>query len=410
MYYLKSRIILFAYSACLLFLLMLLQPLSCFGSSDSQTIMEVLSARLERMSNIIVEYESEIEYSPLASDVPATTDLGQGRFIALTTGNEKYKEEFSILDNMSLYRKDLKSYQRNDAVDLGVTLSPYETIVYTYQKDKLEYLCTKKMSKLGTISNNLSLPSEFCDIEAALVLRLPKIGKRLDSESEINMDITSADNDNIKLVISKETKGYIYEIMISRELGYAPVSLVMKEADGDIRLQMQMSDFKNTEGLMLPYKIHKLRYEYTNGRLEERESVDFIVKQYSINDPRNVPEKYKIDWPENTMVYDTRSGITYRAVSGKLVNSSVEKAINEAINSDNMPVTTQSSEPANAKEQQKPDILETSEAIEDRNVNNDVLGQTQTERKSLSIFAYLAGLVLITSLIYLIHTRKKHVE
>jgi hypothetical protein len=425
MYSIKSHIIIFAYSFCSLAFIMLTLPSNCSGASDLQDVVDVLGARLERLSNLAVNYEETVENTP--SEVSRLADMVKklstpDTKVVVGTGTQTNSKEFSYLNGLSIYKEDFLNFIPNIELDKALSndtslLSNDTSEIRAYLNDHIERLTTIRPSSgtrnRGQIENLSYLPENHV-LEAALAMRFTKY-ERLNIEYLKKMDITSLDDGNVK--ITDTDKGYSREFVLSPKLGYAPVFFVAYDPEGRVAEQIDMSEFKDIDGLMLPCKIKGINFTYNNeGQQHQTRAVSINVKSYSLDDPNNVPEKYKIQWPENTIVYDARVGITFMVVGGKLVNPNANKIILDAVNNnvvDTMPTTmTHSPQNDTAEKKPQPEINQEKERTEltnGKNVNN-ILGKTQKWQRPTVVIACISGLIILGSLVYLKHIQKKRLK
>lgn len=323
----------FAYSVCLLIVLAASHSY-CLGAEDADVVRDVLIARLGKLSNLIANYDETIRYPPLLPGREPVTKFGDG-FVIINTGVQEYDHKFSYLEGRSRYDAHLLSHDRGD-VKIDVPVSDTVLQIRTYSKDRAEMFNRTKTRDseitAGEIRNELALPKDPY-LETALGMRIVGSGERLAAESISEMEVTFSDEVHVKLSPINEDR-VRSELVLSPKLGYAPVSFTIHSAvHGRIILQMDMSEFKNVNGLMLPHKIDAQRYAYYKGKEKLKAIAKTItVREYRIDDPENTPDKYRIKWPDGTYIRDRRSETTWKVVNGKLTNPSVERLVAEAVN------------------------------------------------------------------------------
>jgi hypothetical protein len=432
MNFIKSRKHMYACSFYLSIIWVFALPsIKCIGSTDSKAIMDILESRLEKLNNLEIKYEESMDVTPpitkgLLNVLSAARSRSNGGNIFITTGTQIHSKEFSYLDGLSLYKKDFLNFTPNLELDNALSNSDTSALsndiseTIAYLNDRIESLSTirqrnsGKIRNSGTIENKKSLPEST--IEFALAMRITGIDEMLSSESLKKMNLTLLNDGNVKL--TKIVDNYIIEFIFSQKLGYAPTSHIVYYPNGQIIKQMDMSDFKNVDGLMLPNKIQCRHFFYEEGQQFQTRVENISVRDYALNDPNNVPEKYHIKWPENTDVYDARIGIVFAIVGGRLVNPEIEKTVEEAVNNDVINTSTSTTQSSENTLKEKKTISEIQkikendriEGSQDRSNNKEVLGHTQTNHKSFLIIVCLSGLILLASSFALKHFQNKHTK
>jgi len=422
MNFIRPHIVIYKYPVYILALLLPLLPVNYLAASDSQIVLEVLEARLDKLSDIVVTYEESIERTPLIKEaLLALNELnkikGKKAVMSIDTGLTIHGKEFSYLDGLSLYKKDFINFVPNVELDTLISndssvLSNDVSEILAYSDDHVEKLGTihlksSRVKHRGTIENQRPLPDSY--LEDALAIRRSGNNERLNLEDLEKMDFEFIDK---YAKLSSENSGYCREYMFSQELGYAPISYIIRDSIGRIRMQTNMSDFSNVDGLMLPYKIERREYAYNNaGEQKQTRSVNIVVKSYDLDDPNNVPGRYRIQWPENTLISDRRSDTRYRVVGGKLVDINVEKVINKAIKE--MPVDLETNTELSLEEKQNiPVITEVSKKMKagekDATLNNiNTFGQTKNHLVRNLIIVFTSVIIVTTLGIFIINNQRK---
>jgi hypothetical protein len=109
-------------------------------------------------------------------------------------------------------------------------------------------------------------------LETALAMQIAeKTNERLSTDAINKMELTLMDEGNVML--TDKIQGHSREFIFSKELVYAPISYVRYDSDGRISMQMEMKEFKNVDGLILPYKIESKSFSYTNGKQYQTQAV-----------------------------------------------------------------------------------------------------------------------------------------
>ena len=417
MYRIKSYISLFEYLPYSLVLILFFSLSDTIGASDSEVIIDILSARLNKFSNLIVKYEKSIEDTPSIAAISEIkkileenkTEEMKGMTGHFATGTQTYSKEISYLNDMSLYKQDFLKFEPNIELDKLLSndtssRSIDNSEISLYLNDRYERLRTIRHSS-GTLNNGAienQHPFPQSDIEAALGIQIPGNDKRLKPEDLHNMDITFIDNGNVKLTYKKNS-GYSYEYVFSKELGYAPILCISRNKTNQIRVQINMSEFKNVDGLMLPYKIERKSISYEdNGEKHQTQAVSITVSSYSLDDLNNIPDKYKIKWPDNTRVFDARSGVSFITTGGRLTNPNIEDIIIENMDDYTKGLET-NTELTPEKEQ---NIQQITESIKEDKILDNSLGQTENHSTRNLIFA-LISLFLLAGAIMIIYKSVK---
>jgi hypothetical protein len=300
-------------------------------------IREILEARLRRFENLIVEYSEWTDHSP--SGVPPTSEVvvkfKTGRIVT-TTGTEEMSKEFSCLKDMSRFDFQLKSRDRK--LDREVYIPENSRELRAFTTERVELLLEEKKAdgsirKEGEIRDRRPVPESV--LEAGLAMRIFTSEERLNSTTLAKMKMDVQEDGNI-LMHMRDAENHPHEFVLSKDLGYAPVAYRMRSSNNNkVFFEIKMDEFKNVDGMMLPHKMELERCTYAKAGVKELVQVKKIaVQKFRLNDPNNVPARYRIKWPEGTYVHDARSGMTFKVKKDAMAWISEEKIFGAAVDSD----------------------------------------------------------------------------
>ncbi|MHC4475223.1 MAG: hypothetical protein ACYTEL_06245 [Planctomycetota bacterium] len=303
------------------------------GQEQSDAIRDILKARMERLENLIVTFTEWTDHSPEgvppASSVVTETDTG---YTVRDSGTDLYNKEFSHLKGMSRFDHEL--VERDRGVELPFSPPDHIREVRALSRERMEALFMPEgddRRPIGQIRDSLAPP--VSTLETGLAMRLLERGvERLDAESLAKMEVDMQDNGDA-VVRFMRPHAVPHEFVLSKNLGYAPVVYrIRSHDDGKVGVEMKMGDFENMGGIMLPRKMDLERWTYNeDGTKRFVQIKKLTVGGYRLNDPENVPERYHIKWPENTLVVDARSRVVYKVESEQLVSTKAEEIAYRAL-------------------------------------------------------------------------------
>ena len=316
------------------FLLVVTSALSEGAPQETGVIREILEARMRRFENLIVEYSEWTDHSP--SGVPPISEVvfktKTGRMV-MTTGTEEMNKEFSCLKDMSRYDFQLKSRDRK--LDREVYVPEHARELRAFTIERVELLLEQKgadgsIKRKGEIRDRRPVPDSA--LEAGLAMRLFTSEDRLNSTTLANMKMDVQEDGNI-LMHMRDQENLPHEFVLSKDLDYAPVAYRMRTCDTNkVFFEIKMEEFKNVDGMMLPHKMELERCIYTKaGAKQLVQAKKIVVQEFRFNDPNNVPQRYRIKWPEGTYVYDERSGAGFKVKKGALDWELEEKIFGETL-------------------------------------------------------------------------------
>lgn len=350
------------------------------AQQDESVLRDVLLGRFTKLQNLIVNYKVTTEFTPQITDEQAVTKLGEKIIMVTKKGSLVATKEFSILEKRYLYDKHLESWdQKIKHPDLPkVNLTKRQLDVFNPKRT--EHLrCFEKNKPRGEIRNQRNLPEG--DIDVALGLR--EFGQHeLLTDVLINeMSISQPNSDQV-ILRDVDAKGVTHEWVFDLKLGYALTRYRrLVPPDKHVNIEYIMEDFKNIDGIFLPFKTRS-RWKGRDNKTLRTDTIEII--EYKLNDPNNTPERYRIKWPEGTRIFDKRSGIHFSTKDGRMTYTNdediFEMALDEITNAEVKEQTT--SVPSNDIDEQDKDV----NAVEDKSANLPV-GDIVPPKKPQKLFS-----------------------
>ena len=286
-------------------------------AEEAELVRDALTARLQRLGNVAMKYRETTRYSPPFGLAKHPVLAFDGKTAVIDTGSEEVDKEFWCLDGMIRYEAQLVN--RDRGVDLGISLLEDVLTIHAMSKDRVEALrgLQGRNDFLGEIRGLRGMPRcEDVEIGLGRALRGHRT-ERVDDELLASMSLEPADSEQPVLSMT-DAKGVTHEFVLSRELGYAPVRYVRRvPPDNHVNERIEMSEFRSVDGVMLPYAMDMQVIWRDNGRDQVTVSKHIAVHEYRLDAPENVPERYQIEWPENTYLLDTRTGVAFRIKEGE---------------------------------------------------------------------------------------------
>jgi len=373
-------------SILILLLLILVFPL--MAQEDEEVVRDILIGRLQRLKNLIVEYQVTSEYHlpPNINIENAITKSGN-KTIVTVTGIRNDSKEFSILGDRVLYDQFTNSWDRKlENPDLD-KISFSERTITAFNPDRVE-LFTKQNNYdagRGTIRNEGQFPIN--DIEYALGLRTYMTTSFLTEDNINEMTIDILDDNQVVVTDLDSSKGKRDEWVFDKDHGYALTCYRRYEKIGDekekLGVEFKMTDFKNVDGIFLPFVVQGARYNYIDDQRSPAQEDDIKVAKYRLNDEENTPERYHINWPEGTRIGDARSQMSFIAKGDGLVYNLEEKIFEismEQMLKDEKSNNTESTQETKIKEVS----IQSEDEPEDSNIDNITTTDTEESRESFS--------------------------
>ena len=283
------------------------------GADDPAIVQEVLAARLESLQNLTVKY-SYTHKNSLPSGLrermlqksEKTAVIGRGGFLA--TGINTSQKEFSFLEGRARYDSWLK--ERRLDREPPVPLRDNEFEVVSCPGDRVERLWRLEGSKVH--SGSISHPKTsitYNDIELGLGMKSWRQDNWL-TPADLRVMAVSLPDDDLAILRRVDDKGRTDEWTFDRRLGYALTSYRRLFPPENLpNFEVTAEKFKNVNGLMLPFLVVSRMHYRENGQSQVTDEVRIEVHEYRLNDANNVPERYHIKWPDNTILFDERSGV-----------------------------------------------------------------------------------------------------
>jgi hypothetical protein len=277
-------------------------------------VSEVLSARLERLQNLVVKYDCEETYTPPSSLTRMSTAMIEGHPVHIITTPQSTSEELWFRDGQVRHERRLSEASLRDAKEGNVLDTEFSVTVFA--RDHIERLQKHANYNflLGRIADTELMPEMVIDY--GLGLRQTDTTNWLTSEDVKSSDIVVAQTGEVVLRRTDALNG-LHEWTFDPQQGYALTSYkVRTPPPRKVGFEVLNSKFENVEGLMLPKRVEKRHYYEEDGETKVSQTTVLTVREYQLGDPNNTDAKYRIQWPEGTHVLDARLGVRYRAGKG----------------------------------------------------------------------------------------------
>ncbi len=291
--------------------------LSPAWADDGTLIHAAMLARFERLHNLVVDYEVTTRYTPAIPPEAVVYRNPSGGLNIMNTGTRITRKQFSVLEGRYLYVANDESWDREVQHPDLPEVTPMKKDIYVRASDRCEQFRGDDrgtFTYMGEISDRAPLPG-FGELELSLGLRQWWAPDPL-TETEIEaMSPTKTDDGKVSLR-GLNHEGKADEWLLDPDLGYAPVCYRVYGTEGnEVTIEYRMEDFRPVDGLMLPFEVHGTWRAGPNTVIE---TTTVAVTAYRFNDPNNTPERYHIDWPEGTRIWDRRAGLGFRATDDAL--------------------------------------------------------------------------------------------
>jgi hypothetical protein len=371
------------------------------AQQDESVLRDVLLGRFTKLQNLIVNYKATKEYTPDLTNEEAVTKHGGG-FEVINTGNLIEIKEFSILENRYLYDQHIESWDRKITHPVLSEINLTKRKLNVFNPDRSEHLFVFERGRpRGAIRNQKNLPKG--DIDIALGLR--KQGQpELLTDMLIKEMLISQPNSDKVILRDIDARGRTHEWIFDLKLGYALTGYKkLVPPDNRVNIEYIMEDFKNVDGIFLPFKIRSI-WKGKDNKILRTDNIEII--KYKLNDPNNTPERYRIKWPEGTNIMDTRSGIPFSAKDGRMTYTNDEEIFNMALDEI---TNAEVKEPTTSIPSNDIDKQEDVNAIENKSANlpvGDIVPQKKAQ-KPLSQFLW-AGVFAIAVVFIGLFMYKKH--
>jgi hypothetical protein len=265
-----------------------------YARADSNEVRGALALRFSRLGNLIVEYKEFTEYSSGVAE-PVIKGPG-GSITVIETGTKEEECVYSCLDGMIRHDRHIIKRDRGIKTDVAITEHDIEMKVLPKPEPGDSWLIGQEMRRRKD-SDRYKGPRKFrtrspgCLLETGLGKRLSGEFKTIDY-ARYEIEILPGEKDEVVARIL-DVKGVRHEFVLSKELGYAPVLYrILRNTDGTVTAQMKMSDFRDVEGIKLPFRMEMERCTYRDGEKVVVLKNRIDVRVYRLNDPGNGRERY----------------------------------------------------------------------------------------------------------------------
>jgi len=370
-------------------------------TKDLNLVRDIITTRIERMQNISMDYRQEktVFLSPMETQTKIIEK--DGKSFHKECGTFRTRNSFSFLQGNKRYETFLEDLSKDGQYHLPES----STETRTFTPGRTEHLMQfkdPKQTPMGYIRNQTPLPSSYIEIG----LGMKTIGNAwLDAKLIKTMRLDTSGREGTIDLIWADEKGMSHVWTFDRDLGYAIVSYkCLASSDKRVLFEMTMKAFTNVSGIMLPQDIHFTKYRYSGGTIQHEGQIN--VDQYRLDDPQNVPSRYRIDWPNGTRVVDSRSGVAFTAgADGSLVDD--QRIYNEMLRqlSNNLPASQQASQKkANVPEKEGSRRLN---ATSGHGRTHETASQSKTMFFRWStLLLGLAGMILLATIVGIFRKRR----
>ncbi len=278
---------------------------------DESAARAAILARFAKLHNIIVRYTttSHLKLPPGMRLEDAFVKSGRGGYTVLDVGTRVEREEFSLLGNAIFYTRREMSFESpiKDPAYPKAQPNNYEMEVITPERDELLMALTRdgKREYQGQIRAKGEIPLSY--VLVALGLGVDRSALLFTEEDIGKMKINRSRDGKILLQQLHSTAEITNEWTFDPNRGYA-ITAYRRGYKGKFADTWTMEDFRETSGLLLPHRVHRI-HTWEDGTKGPEWIVD--VNEYRVADPTNTPQRYRMKWPEGTRVTDYTTGLSY---------------------------------------------------------------------------------------------------
>lgn len=306
----------------LLFLSLIFPAILSAGAiaSTDEAFLDGIKTRLFQMQNLTATYEKTEWYNPLDISIKHAEEATarNGNLVLPYSGIWRKKEAFSFLNGKRKSESLTIDHERT-ILPQGRHIRETDYVVYVITEDRGERLIHYEDAEhyIGTISPLDKLEIQRGDLGRQLGL-VKDDSSYLDPESLGSLEVVGS-HDN-QIILRKTGDDVIFEWSFDKKMDYALTSYkIIAPSDQRVCQEVQMEEFKEISGVFLPMKITARHRDPREGEPDTVfEEITYYIEAYQLNDPANTHESYKIQWPENTIVYDRRTGISFRYINGRM--------------------------------------------------------------------------------------------
>ncbi|HZL36362.1 MAG TPA: hypothetical protein VFC78_13670, partial [Tepidisphaeraceae bacterium] len=277
--------------------------------------------RLARMQSIHVRFRQETIHTPPYDDatmrrmfgaslgLPATGSLHEQKGLYVELG------EFSFLDGRALYdvsyaAETIERLKSENEIFIGRTVK-----AYTLERAESLVEHSRTGHVAGIIKDQAKLPDEW-PIDVALGLRCGFDQTWLDKSRLKQAQFTKMPSGNIAMLLESDDHVTQYRWELDSRLEYATVKFQMYFQDHFLSIDMNCGDYKDHDGIFLPGVISAVgMWSKANHQSAVTLSEKVMNIEYSLNSPDNVPERYNINYPADSLVTDVRLNVPMRAAT-----------------------------------------------------------------------------------------------
>ena len=399
----------------IILIILLMSVITVIAQDEEAEVQQVLIGRFRKLQNLIANYKVTTEWISEKDPKDAVRKVGDSIGVT-STGVRVTQREFSVLGNRCLRDERLVSWDRKikdkEAERYLQMIPTTQRELNVYGPDRTEHLLVEKRTQRpanyrGEIRDRKDFPSD-CSIGVALGLRQFDLHSLLTEEAVKKMTISRGDSGQVVLT-NVDDKNITHEWIFDPKLGYGLTFYRMRvPPENYINIEFAMEDFRNVDGIVLPFKMNQ---RWMNSQEVTFRSDTFEVSDYRLNDPANTVERYHIDCPEGTTVFDTRSRIAFKVKGGEMAYVGDDRIYEMALDEVYKAQVNEPSNSAPSPDANKPD--EVVKAIEEKSVDptvDDIMPLAESE-KSFSLFWKLAGgLVLAVIVVGFLAYRKRQMH
>jgi hypothetical protein len=303
---------------CFALLLCLSIPRMNYATENEATVKLAIQARLEQLQNLRIEYRQTTTYTPPEKLLKKAKTDEKGRSFLIETGTEQSRCTFSFLDGLARYTRILT--EKNPVIVPSTPVAKQILVDTVYKADHVERFSVRENDSQpkGAVCSFKSTKLPTDSVEIGLGVRAWSGQTWHTAQSLDKMNIEKVDS-NCVILRNIDDKNCTHEWIFDPQLGYALKSYRrLVPPDNHVNIQYDMENFESVNGVMLPRSIKSKVFYAEEGRLKLAEESSCEIEKYAINASDNTPDRYRIEWPDNTIVYDQYLGMSFLYVNGAI--------------------------------------------------------------------------------------------
>lgn len=270
----------------------------CRAEDTPEVVAAVIKARTTQTANLIAVYRLEETYLPPPKLLRRQEEARkQGILLKTKQGKEVSRCEFRFLDGRSQYDWTLGGAS-TDGQEARRFLQSFDLTRY----EQLEAESGSPVAR-GAILARHDLPR--ASLEIGLGLRGFGSERWLTASTIDACSVAVSGDDSVSVDLVEEN-GVLHRWILQRQYGYAPESYE-RYVDGDVLLTCSNTDFRDVQGVMLPYAMSIRVLAPDDGKKVTVLIADIAVDEYVLNSPENTASAYAITWPVGARVVDMRT-------------------------------------------------------------------------------------------------------